>query len=81
MINTLKYVVISSTYYVLNINYFCQNIMHVFICAIFLIQAHGVIKYIVNMWENVCFCNNIYYHFAKDIAFFISRYTTCVYHD
>ena len=23
----------------------------------------------VNMWENVCFCSNIWYYFAKDIAF------------
>ena len=44
--------------------------MHVLImCHSFLIQAYGAIKYIVNMWENVCFCNNIFYHFAKDIAF------------
>ena len=50
-------------------------------CHSFLIQAHGTIKYIVNMWENVCFCKNICSHFAEDIAFFISQYTICVYHD
>ena len=50
-------------------------------CHSFLIQAHGTIKYMVKHVENVCFCNNICYHFAKDIAFFISRYTICVYHD
>ena len=38
-------------------------------CYSFLIQALGAIKYIVNMWENVCFCSNICYHFAKYIAF------------
>ena len=56
--------------------------MHVFImCHSFLIQEHGTIKYIVNMWENVCFCNNICYHFAKDNALFISQYTIFVYHN
>ena len=47
----------------------------------FLIQAHGAIKYMAKHVENVCFCSNICYHFAKDIAFFIPRYTICVYHD
>ena len=57
--------------------------MHVFImCHFFLIQAHGAIKRIVNTYVgNVCFCNNVCYHFDKDITFFISQYTICVYHD
>ena len=37
-------------------------------CHSFLIQAHGAIKYIVKH-KNVCFYNNICYHFAKDIPF------------
>ena len=75
MINTLKYVILL---YLLNINYCCQSIMHVFIMYhSFLIQAHGAIKYIVNMWDNVGFCSNICYHFAKNIAFL---YHNNIYH-
>ena len=39
-------------------------------CHSFMIQAHGAIKYIVNMSENVCFCNNNYLlSFHQDITF------------
>ena len=58
-------------YFLLNIIYICQNTMHMLfiICHSFLIQAHGAIKYLVKHVENVCFYNNICFHFAKDIAF------------
>ena len=50
-------------------------------CYSFLIQEHDAIKYIVNMWENVCLCSNICYHFAKDIVFLYHDIATiCVYH-
>ena len=56
--------------------------MHVFIiCHSFLIQAHGAIKCMVKHVENVCFCNNICYHFAKDIAFLYHDIPFYVYHD
>ena len=45
---SLKYV----RYYLMNVNYFCQNIMYVFIMLpIFLIQAHDAIKYVINYVE------------------------------
>ena len=56
-------------------------IMHVFIMLPFFFQYKHMVpkKYIINMWENVCFCNNIYYHFAKDIVlFYITKYHLCI---
>ena len=49
-------------------------------CHSFLIQAHGAIEYMVKHVENVCFCNNICYHFDKDIAF-LYHDISCVYHN
>ena len=64
--------------YLLSIN---QNIMHVFIMCHFYDTSTWCHKVDSKYVGNVCFCSNICYHFAKDIVFFISRYTICVYHN